>query len=248
MKLSLNGKVRTALSVAALATFIASAKADTVTNIDLTSFYNGNWSMQTNGANIAAAPTNGNQGTGLTFADWIGRYDQIFSGGTQTISNFAPIALNGSTTVNSLFNTFHGSPGEQTDLVFTNSLGQTAAYSLFGNETVRDYNQNVFTNELSGSNTPPNGVTAVQWFLTSNSNQRLDAQTFVLPASWNGTNLVSVEISTPASGGNGSVLSALQVDEATTAPVPEPSSLILIGTGALAMLGTLRGRFPRAWC
>lgn len=46
------------------------ALADTITNISLSSYYNGSWSPEINGSTIAAAPTNGNTGTGLTFSDY----------------------------------------------------------------------------------------------------------------------------------------------------------------------------------
>ena len=166
MRFSLAGVMRTGISVAAVTLLVSSAKADTVTNIGLSTYYNGSWSSQINGSQIAAAPTNGNQGTGINFSNWSGQYVVITGGLGETIT-FSPIALNSNTVVNTLINSFYGAAGDETDLVFMNSLGQTATYNLQGDETVRDYNENVFTDGLSGSDSPANGVTAQAWWLAS---------------------------------------------------------------------------------
>ena len=95
-----------------------------------------------------------------------------------------------------------------------------------GNQTIRDYNQNTFTNDLEGYNVDAayNNVLTQNWWNNVGSPadgqgaQRLDVTTFVLPSSWAGSALVSMTISnsTPLSSRdtNDVVLSALQVDRA----------------------------------
>jgi hypothetical protein len=88
-----------ALAAAVMSVTCMGAMADTVTDIDLSGHVAGNWGTYTaiplfNGADIAAASTNGNQGTGLTFANWNGDFDLIGSGASDTITFANPVALN----------------------------------------------------------------------------------------------------------------------------------------------------------
>lgn len=243
------------LKVAALAAAVMSvacmgAMADTVTDIDLSGHVTGNWGTYTaiplfNGADIAAASTNGNQGTGLTFANWSGDFDLIGSGASDTITFANPVALNSNSVVNTLVNTFFGTSGAtETTVSFASDNGLTAQYSLVGDQTIRDYNTNSFTNDLQGHNTDSSlgDVTAQNWWnnYATGGFQRLDAQTFVLPSSWAGSNLLSMTINTPSGlGQDDTILSAAQVSVQSTtpsSPVPEPSSLALVLV-ALALSG-----------
>jgi hypothetical protein len=120
---------------------------------------------------------------------------------------------------------------------------------LVGDQTIRDYNTNSFTNDLQGHNTDSSlgDVTAQNWWnnYATGGFQRLDAQTFVLPSSWAGSNLLSMTISTPSGlGQDDTILSAAQVSVASTtpsSPVPEPSSLALVLV-ALALGGLVARR------
>jgi hypothetical protein len=258
------GVLRAMLAVGLIGGAAAAAHADDATNVDLSAYYNGYWcgpgNCALNGAAVAAAlmTDNGNAGSGLSFSDpngqviCLGSYQNTQCPSSLTISSLS-IALGPEPIVNTLINTFFGGTGDQADIIFTNSNNQTATFSLIGDQTIRDYNNDGYTDTLSGANsdTQDDGdVTAQLWWSTQDagnnnngddndngqSSQRLDAQTFYLPSSWYGSDLVSMQISVPLDSNGDVAFSAMQVDV-----VPEPSSLALFATG-LAGLRALRCR------
>ena len=210
------------------------------TDIDISSYYTASWadpnggpggsnSEDYNGTQIATAPKNGSTGTGITFGDWNGSYVETGPdiGISSRTLNLGAVLLPGDPAVNALFNTFYGASGQvNAVVVFTNSAGQTATYTLIGNQTIRDYNQNTFTNDLEGYNLNAaySNVSTQNWWnnvgspANGHGGQRLDVVTFILPSSWAGTTLVSMVITNPtplSSGDTDDVaLSALQVDNA----------------------------------
>lgn len=230
------------------------ARADTVTDIaftySTTGLYSGHWSNAENGSTIAAAPQNGNTGTGITFADWNSQFSETTPGSTTSYS--IDVMMDTSNEVNTLLNTFYGVSGTNATVVFTNSNGDTDTFTLQGGDTIRDYNQNTYQNNLTGGS---GDLTAQNWWNNGNGGQRLDVQTFILPAGWDGTELVSMSITAPSGPENpypDDVLSALQVVTSGTTtpppppgPTPEPSSLALLGTGVLSAAGVLRKKLTR---
>lgn len=148
-------------------------------------------------------------------------------GNSSRTINLGSVSLPDNPSVNALFNSFYGVPNQvNATVAFTNGAGQSVTYTLVGNQTIRDYNQNTFTNDLEGYNVDAayNNVFTQNWWnnVGSPANgqgaQRLDVTTFVLPSSWAGSALVSMTISNPtplsSRNTNDVVLSALQVDRA----------------------------------
>jgi hypothetical protein len=221
------------------------------TDVDISSYYTASWSTSsevaigtTNGPEIAGAPQDGNQGTDITFGDWNGSYVEVGSddgGHASPLTLSFSVVLPTAPTVNALLNTFFGEASDVDATVeFTNSLGGTATFSLVGDQTIRDYNNNVYTNDLQGYNTDSSygDVTTQNWWNnysdpSGDGHQRLDVATFVLPTSWAGTDLESMEITNPYEADSMTddvLLSALQVGS-----VPEPGSFWLIVVGLFGL-------------
>jgi hypothetical protein len=233
----LNRKIAAAvLALGCMTGFAPKSAYAQMTPIDLSSFYNSGWTSEVNGSVISAAPDNGNAGTGIIFQDWSGQFVQVSGNATTELQFASGLTLAANPVVDALVNTAFGEAGSvNANFTFTNNLGQEAAFSLVGNQTVRDYNESLFTNSLQGfnSDTSLGQVTAMNWWNDGNSGQRLDVQSFVLPSSWSGTNLVNLSINDPNAVGDNILLSA--VDVSTLAPLPEPAVGVLVFVGLAAV-------------
>ncbi|WP_337189348.1 PEPxxWA-CTERM sorting domain-containing protein [Phenylobacterium sp.] len=130
----------------------------------------------------------------------------------------------GVTEVHTLLNTLWGHADASTlSVTFNGSGGATQTFALVGNDDVRDYFQNTYTNAI-------NGVTTQQVF--ANGPRRLDRQTFVLDPTFATQTLTSIVFTdTGATGYQRGVLTGLTLQ---TAVVPEPASwaVMILGFGA----------------
>ena len=145
--------------------------------------------------------------------------------GAGTVSVTIQVNVMNATSVNTLMNTFWGQSAALDTISFTGSLGTTGPISLTGDNTLRDYNNYIWTNSIAAPTTNA-------WTDTS---QRLDEQTFSL-GQYAGEDLTSITI-TDSGNQNFSraFLAALTVDGDPTpsAVTPEPGYLAFVGASLL---------------
>lgn len=223
-------------SGAILCAFATAGMADSVA-VDLSTYANGSWCNVGGGAmyGCAALPTGQQTYNGQTFNIANGASGNAWFSSVQANGGSAPQTLTinvnimNATSVNTLMNTFWGQSGMALDTIeFIGSMG-TETQTLTGNNTLRDYNNWVWTNSI-------NAPTTVAW---TDTTQRLDEQTFSL-GQYAGEDLTQIVI-TDSGNQNFSraFLAALTVDtDPDPATIPEPGYLALVG-GTLLGAGVL---------
>jgi hypothetical protein len=213
------------------------ALADQV-QVDLSSIANGAWCNVGGGPMFGCStlPTGTLTANGSVFniAGANGGNNAWFSSvaannGAGTVSVTIPINVVGATTVSTLMNTFWGQAAAEDVVTFTGSAGAIYSVNLVGNQNIRDYNNYVWTNSISGTTTNA-------W--NNNNGQRLDEQIFNLPSEFADQTLESMSITDSGNQVSSRVfLAGLTVDPGSNAmAVPEPASLALVG-GVLMFAG-----------
>lgn len=217
---------------AILFAFATAGMADSVA-VDLSSVANGSWC----GVGLygcTAMPTGTQTYNGDTFdiggggnTAW---FSTVASGNTSAVASVTiQVNVTDATTVKTLMNTLWGQSGASYDTITFNGSMGSFSESLTGDNSLRDYNNYVWTNSVVAP-------TTVAWTDTS---QRLDEQVFSL-GSYSGETLNSITITdTGADMFSRAFLAALTVD--TTDPssdpttTPEPSYLAFVGAGLLGV-------------
>lgn len=205
--------------------------------VDLSGIANGSWcnagGLQMFGC--TAIPTGQQTFNGETFNIANGPNGNAWfssaAAGNQAGTTSVTIQTNvtNATTVKTLMNTFWGQNGTSYDTItFTGSKG-TFSESLTGNNSLRDYNNYVWTNSIVQP-------TTVAW---TDIDQRLDMQTFSL-GEYAGETLTSITITDWGHEYfSRAFLAALTVDSdgdptaSVTAVTPEPAGLALVGASLL---------------
>jgi PEP-CTERM motif len=226
----LSGAMTIAFAAAGLASSVA---------VDLSSYANGSWCNVSGGTmyGCASLPTGQQTYNGETFNIANGPngnawFSSVAAGnGAGTVSLTIQTNVTNAVTVKTLMNTFWGQSGTSYDsITFQGTGGATFSENLTGNNTLRDYNNYVWTNSIVQP-------TTTAW---TDVSQRFDEQTFVLPASFQGQTLTSITIT---DWGNDmfsrAFLAALTVDTLSTPnadpTTPEPGTLALVGVSLLGV-------------
>lgn len=140
-----------------------------------------------------------------------------------TVSLTINLNVMNATSVNTLMNTFWGQTGASYDTITLTGSKGTETIALTGNNTLRDYNNWVWTNSI----TQP---TTVAW---TDTTQRLDEQTFSL-GQYAGEDLTQIVITdTGNQDFSRAFLAALTVNDSDSSVVPEPSYLAFVGATLL---------------
>jgi len=213
------------------------AKADFFTPISLSGVVN---------ARLQVAHPEYPQGSGILLGDvpfdiasvgrnaWFASF--AASGGAGTVSTTIPVGMSGVVGVHTLINTLWGRSGTPSlaNLRFNFSDGSSFAKLLVGDEDIRDYYQNTFTNVI-------NNTTTVRVFFTDTdgpagpNRYRLDKQ-FIDLSAFSQKTLVSMTLTDSGNENfQRTVLSGVTVQT-----VPEPSSFVLATLGAVGVLGLAR--------
>lgn len=204
--------------------------AATFTTVNVANYLNSN--VQFNPSTFPTGITYGNQGANVPFD--ISLYHGIVGNWAASLNSpqeklDVKLDVAGATTFYALLNNGFGTPGaNEYDLSFEASNGNSITYQSIGGVDTRDYNQNYFTNTISGTTTP---------FFNNGLGQRMDMRKFSLPASFANDTITDFVI-TQISPSDNALFWGLTYASGVT-PTPEPLSLTLTGAGILA-LGIVR--------
>ncbi len=201
--------------------------ADSLTTVNVSAYANSN--VQFNPATFPTGIRDGNQNTGIPFdialfGGIVGNWSApLNSPGTQLD---VKLDASGTRTFYALLNNGFGTAGiNEYDVTFKATNGAAVTYQSIGGVDTRDYNQNVFTDTISGSTVP--------WF-DNGLGQRLDMREFTLPAAF-ANDTISDFVITQVSPSDNALFWGLTYGTGSPTPTPEPVSLTLSGAGLLAL-------------
>ncbi len=252
------------LAVACLVT--ASSLQAQYTEVDITSDINADIQTYTDGNNYQLG------GTTLTVAGVPFALAELNStagttgviqtpssaGGFPPVSSSGPydytFSVPGGTHANALYslaNTAFGSAGVvEGSLVVTGTGGETATLTLTEGGNIRDHNNDGFVNTLSDSTVVPTYFLSGAPTTSGSIQTRLDRQELILPSTFNGDTIASIEFVGTANGGDGEAfLAALTLGDVSTSTVPDGALPFQLTAGMfLAILvaaGIRRNQFCR---
>lgn len=163
------------------------------------------------------------------------------NGGSGTVSTTIPIGLSGVSGVHTLINTLWGKSGTPSLALLTFNFGDGSSIvkALVGDNDIRDYYQNVFTNTINNTSTSLVFFTDTDGSAGPNR-YRLDKQ-FIDLSSFSQKTLVSMRVT---DSGNEN-LQRVFLSGLTVQTVPEPSALALTTLGAMGLVVIFRRPAPR---
>jgi len=198
--------------------------------------------------NALATPFN--IGTGATnFYDAFG-----FNGSGESIT--MDVSVFDATDVYTLMNAYTPPSGELASIEFIGTGGADVTYELIGDSDIRDFSQGPFDNNLSNGIAGVNALNAFACIAPTNclgaggtgnvatgggGIYRVDEQDFSLGSAFAGQTLTQIVITDTNNGSDPLLLGATVGSEPpTTSTTPEPSSLLLLGTGLVGFAGMAR--------
>jgi hypothetical protein len=207
-------------------------------SISIESLTNADIRTYTGGANYPVAPTSISVAT-IPFGLVTDQGAANTLGVIQTPGGSSTFTINTSvvdpTTIYTLMNSAFGASGANIGSIeFKGSGGSDALFQIVEGNNIRDHFNDGFNNVAS--NIVPNA------FLSGSQNSsgpdRLDMQTFVLPASFSSDTLTQIIFSGSNAGNpqGEAFLAAVTASTAQNVPVPEPASATLVGIGIIGLM------------
>jgi hypothetical protein len=221
---------------AALALFTIAPANAAFTTVDISSYVTTNFALGE--PNYPTGVSTGNLGSPVPFnvATLNGEAATWLASGTGS-SLDVKVSVSGQASFYALLNNYFGTAGaDEYDITIKTANSGSFVYSSIGGVDTRDYNENVFTNNVA--------PTTIPWFSneTPSSNgfyQRLDLREFQLPTAFSGDTITDFII-TQVNNTDDALFTGLTFStDSIPVPVPEPVSMAIFGS-ALLGLGLVR--------